>query len=84
MDPGPPFGSNLEDSVSDQIMQEQHVHGEFHLTKCQSFGLNLGFGDENGLESFDFDSFLDVGGDEGGGFNTLSGDFGFGEPELET
>lgn len=57
---------------------------ECHLTKTQSFSLNLGFGDDNGLESFDFDSFLDVGGDENGGFSTLSGDFGFGEPELET
>jgi hypothetical protein len=83
MDPGPPFGNNLEDSVSNHVMREACI-GEFYLTKIQSFGLNLGFGDDNGLESFDFDSFLDVGGDEGGGFSALGGDFGFGEPELET
>lgn len=38
--------------------------------------LNLGFGDDNALENFDFDSFLHVG-DDSNGFGGLGGDFGF-------
>lgn len=38
--------------------------------------LNLGFGDDNTLENFDFESFLHVG-DDSNGFGGLGGDFGF-------
>jgi hypothetical protein len=69
---GPPFGS-IGDDVSNFC---------FALTPFQkanayqpNFELGLGFGDDNALENFDFDSFLHVG-DDSNGLGGFGGDFG--------
>ncbi|KAF2785571.1 hypothetical protein K505DRAFT_8395 [Melanomma pulvis-pyrius CBS 109.77] len=83
-----PFGQNGQQQAVQPPSQPQpsapqqqtamDPNPPFGMSSEEPFDLGLGFGEQDSLESFDFDSFLHVSGEDGT-FNTLTGDFGFGD-----